>query len=78
MKYAPSDVLTLRVSAGKGYRTPFALAENNYLLACGRTLVVDDLKQEEAWNYGISAAWSIPLADKLLKVNAEYYYTHFL
>ncbi|UKK56751.1 TonB-dependent receptor plug domain-containing protein [Prevotella communis] len=78
LKYAPSDVLTLRVSAGKGYRTPFALAENNYLLASGRTLVVDDLKQEEAWNYGISAAWSIPLADKLLKVNAEYYYTHFL
>ena len=78
LKYAPSNIFTLRLSAGKGYRTPFALAENNYLLASGRTLVVDDLEQEQAWNYGISTALSIPLADKLLKVNAEYYYTHFL
>ena len=77
VKYAPNDVVTFRISAGKGYRTPFALAENNYLLASGRRLVVDDLQQERAWNYGISTALSIPLADKLLKVNAEYYYTHF-
>ena len=77
VKYAPSNLFTLRLSAGKGYRTPYALAENNYLLASGRTLVVDDLKQERAWNYGISTALSIPIADNLLKVNAEYYYTHF-
>ena len=77
VKYAPSTLFTVRLSAGKGYRTPFALAENNYLLASGRTLVVDDLEQERAWNYGISTALSIPLADKLLKVNMEYYYTHF-
>lgn len=77
VKYAPSNLFTLRLSAGKGYRTPYALAENNYLLASGRTLVVDDLKQERAWNYGISTALSFPIADNLLKVNAEYYYTHF-
>ena len=77
VKYAPSDVVTFRVSAGKGYRTPFALAENNYLLGSGRKLVIDNLQQEQAWNYGISSSLSIPLADKLLKVNAEYYYTHF-
>ena len=77
VKYAPSDIVTLRVSAGKGYRTPYALAENNYLMGSGRTLVIEDLQQEQAWNYGISAALSIPLFDQLLKVNAEYYYTHF-
>lgn len=77
VKYAPSDLFTIRLSAGKGYRTPFALAENNYLLASGRQLVVDDLQQERAWNYGISTALSIPVADNLLKLNAEYYYTHF-
>ncbi len=77
VKYAPTDYFTVRVSAGKGYRTPFALAENNFLLSSGRQLVVDDLEQERAWNYGISTSTSIPLADKLLKLNAEYYYTHF-
>ena len=77
VKYAPSNYFTVRISAGKGYRTPFALAENNFLLASGRQLVVDDLEQERAWNYGISTSLSIPIADKLLKLNAEYYYTHF-
>lgn len=77
LKYAPNDVLTLRVSAGKGYRTVHALAENNYLLASGRQLVIDDLKQEAAWNYGTSAAMNIPLFGETLKLNLEYYYTRF-
>lgn len=77
VKYSPVDILSLRLSAGKGYRTVHALAENSYLLAGGRRLVIDNLNQEEAWNYGVSAALNIPLAGKTLKVNAEYYYTHF-
>ncbi len=78
VKYSPADIVSVRLSAGKGYRTVFAWAENNYLLASGRTLhIADDLKQEAAWNYGISTALYIPIANKTLKVNAEYYYTRF-
>lgn len=77
VKWMPHDVISLRLSAGKGYRTVFALAENSYLLAGGRSLTIDDLGQEEAWNYGASAALNIPLWGKTLKVNAEYYYTRF-
>lgn len=76
--YAPSSIITLRASAGKGYRTPHALAENVTLLASGRTFYSDDLKQEEAWNYGLSAAMKIPCAGKTLELNAEYYYTNFI
>ena len=77
VKWAPSSVFTLRASAGKGYRTAHALAENNYLLASGRQLVTADLAQEEAWNYGVSASLYVPLFGKTLNVNAEYYYTDF-
>lgn len=77
VKYMPNSIISLRLSAGKGYRTVHALAENNYLLASGRTLVIDDLKQEAAWNYGVSSSLYIPLFGETLKVNAEYYYTHF-
>lgn len=77
VKYAPADIVSFRLSAGKGYRTVHALAENSYLLAGGRTLVIDPLRQEEAWNYGISTALNIPLGGKTLKLNAEYYYTRF-
>ena len=79
LKYAPNDIVTLRGSIGKGYRTSHVLAENNFLLASGRQMVIDaDLDQEEAWNYGLSAALSIPISDKKLELNAEYYYTNFL
>jgi outer membrane receptor for ferrienterochelin and colicin len=77
LKWTPSELLTLRASVGKGYRTVYALAENNYLIASGRSLVIDNLNQEKAWNYGISAALTIPLFGKPLNLNAEYYYTDF-
>ena len=78
VKYVPHDVLTLRLSAGKGYRSPRPLAENHYLLASGRRLVIDKAEQESAWNTGVSAAFYIPLFGNTLKLNLEYYYTHFL
>ena len=53
------------------------MAENNYLLASGRQLVIGDLGQESAWNYSASSSFNIPLLGKNLKLNAEYYYTRF-
>ena len=77
LKLTPNEIVSLRLSVGKGYRTVWALAENNYLLASGRTLVIDNLEQEQAWNSGISSSFYIPLFGKTLKLNAEYYHTHF-
>ena len=79
VKWVLSDWLTMRASTGKGFRTPFATAEHHYLLASGRTLTADSvLPQEEAWNSGVSLDFYIPLGEKKLKINAEYYYTDFL
>lgn len=78
IKYQPWDIVSFRVSAGKGYRTVHALAENSNLFSSGRKLLIQgNLKQEETWNYGISAALNFPVGEKVLKVNAEYYYTNF-
>ena len=35
------------------------------------------LDQEEAWNYGFSSSFYIPVFGKTLNVNTEYYYTDF-
>lgn len=79
VKWAPSNLVSLRASVGKGYRTPHVLAENNNLLASSRSLLVSErISQEEAWNYGVSMQWNIPVAGKTLNLNAEYYYTNFL
>ena len=77
VKYAPADVITLRGSVGKGYRTPHILAENTYLLATNRTLSIGNIRQERAWNYGLSAQMNIPIGERTLLLNAEYYYTNF-
>lgn len=78
VKYSLNDQFSLRGTAGKGYRSPLVLAENNYLLAGNRELIIDpNLKMEEAWNYGLSAMWDIHLFEKTFKLNGEWYFTNF-
>ena len=77
-RYTPAEWLTLRASAGKGYRSPHALIENISLMATGRDLVFESRqRQEQAWNYGLCSSFSIPLGERELELNAEYYYTDF-
>lgn len=77
-KYSPTSAFTLRASAGKGYRSPHALAENVWMLASGKTFYKDSkLRREEACNMGVSFGFNLPVSGKNLELNAEYYYTDF-
>ena len=79
LRYGPTEHLSLRISAGKGYRTPRILAENSFLLANARSLNLSQNEiLEEAWNYGASINQEIHLADRPLTVSAEYFRTEFL
>ena len=77
VRYTPIEILTLRASAGKGYRSVFGWAEYNYLLASGRRLVVENLNQEASWNYGANVTVNIPIGGHTLRFDAEYFYTRF-
>lgn len=78
LKYNISDYVHLRASVGKGYRSPNIWAENNYLLASNRTVnYADNLKMEEAWNYGASIQTYIPMFGRELTLSGEWYYTDF-
>ena len=77
IRYSPIEPLTIRASAGKGYRTVFPWAEYNYLLASSRGLVVENLNQESSWNYGLNVDYRININAETLRFGAEYYYTHF-
>ena len=79
LKYTPNHFLNFRVSAGKGYRTAYVLDENNYLLSGSRRIVMpQDPLREEAINFGASAGLKLPIADRILNVTLEYYYTDFM
>ena len=77
LRFSPIEELFLRASAGKGYRTVFAWAEYNYLLASSRALVVENLNQESSWNYGFNIDYNLHLNAETINLSAEYYYTHF-
>jgi len=77
IKWQPASFVSLRLSAGKAYRSPHILAENNYLMASSRQLVIGNKHMEEAWNMGASSQFTFSIANKPLTLNAEYYYTRF-
>jgi len=78
IKWVVAEPLKLRFSAGKGYRTPRPMLDNHTLLASSREIIIDDnLKQEEAWNFGTTATLDIDIFEKCLIINLEYYYTNF-
>ncbi len=79
VRYQPLPSLTLRASAGKGYRTANLIAENSHLLANSRTPSYPEQNyfQEEAWNYGISALQKFTVNNRELVLSAEFYRTEF-
>ena len=80
IKWSPSFFAHFRLSAGKGYRTTHILDENNFLLAGSRKMMIAEGidTQEEAWNFGASGQFKIPVGEKLLNLDVEYYYTDFV
>lgn len=79
VRYSPFEWWTLRASAGLGYRSPNAIADNAFILPSSRVLTLaDTICQERAVNAGISTTFYIPLGSKQLQLSMEYYYTHFL
>lgn len=78
-RYSIQEHTVFRISAGKGYRSPNVLAENNHFLANSRQLVIaDDLSQEEAWNFGLSATRYFSLGPRQLTATLEAYRTSFV
>jgi outer membrane receptor for ferrienterochelin and colicin len=78
-KWEIIEGFTWRASAGKGYRTSIPLAENSYLLASSREVLVDnDLEQEEAVNIGTSLNAQIPIGEQKLSFTVDYYRTNFI
>ena len=80
LHYTPLEALSVRASAGKGYRSVNVFVENNYLFASNRVrnfIVATDLRMESAWNWGASITGYLPIAGQELTLSAEYYETDF-
>ena len=77
-KYSPWENATIRLSAGKGYRTPYIFTENMGIWASSRKLIIEDkTEQEISWNYGGSIQQAFKIAGKNASLNLDFYRTDF-
>lgn len=79
LRYEITPRITLRASAGKGFRTVHVMAENMYYLASSRRIMIDpDLDIEEAWNAGINLTGYLHFGGREMRLTGEFYRTDFL
>ncbi|MCT4614337.1 MAG: TonB-dependent receptor [Marinifilaceae bacterium] len=77
-RYKFAEKSTLRIAAGSGRRTSNTIAENSYLLASNRKFTLaKDLKQEKAWNYGLSLTQEFNLFSRNFTLSTDFYRTSF-
>ena len=79
VRFRTDNELALRLSAGKGFRSPNVLAENSTILASSRQIVfVNAPKMEEAWNFGINLSKHFDVGEKEIQLLVDAYRTDFL
>ncbi len=78
LKYNFTPDFIVRVSGGKGFRTPNVYADNIGMMASSKALVILEApKPEIAWNAGANFALRFKLFEKEGSLSADYYYTNF-
>jgi outer membrane receptor for ferrienterochelin and colicin len=79
LRYQPTEQISLRASAGKGYRKTNVFAENYSIMASQRKIhFLEELKMENAWNYGINMTIDFKLFKFPAQFDLEYYHTDFI
>ncbi len=77
-KYNFSTETVMRLSAGRGFRSPNLMAENISLLASNRLFrFASDLGLEEAWNYGVNFTHNFKIAHRNGSFAVDVYRTDF-
>ncbi|UFH52914.1 TonB-dependent receptor [Spirosoma sp. KNUC1025] len=78
LKYSVNQYVTLRASAGRGFRVPNMFAENFGYLVSSRAVINDaQLRPEISWNYGLSLTNEFSLFGKKASLVVDYYRTDF-
>jgi outer membrane receptor for ferrienterochelin and colicin len=79
LKWQATKDLSLRASAGKGYRNAHFFAENQSLLLSSRKIYFDgNERPEEGWNAGASLVWQFNMPGGKATLAVDYFYTYFV
>lgn len=79
VRYKISENSSLRASIGSGHHSPHILAENTFLPASSKNIVITEkLKAEHAWNAGINYSLCFLINGKEAQFSLDAYRTEFL
>lgn len=77
-RYEPMEGTTVRLAAGRGFRIPNIYAENVFMFASSREIVLfEQPGYESAWNAGLSLVQKFELAKRSNTLVVDYYHTRF-
>ncbi|MES2798373.1 MAG: TonB-dependent receptor [Bacteroidota bacterium] len=77
-KFLLSEFTTLRLTAGKGWRTPNYMIDNISLLASSNNWIgLSELKPEISWNFGGSLVQNFKLFKSEAQFSVDVYHTRF-
>ncbi len=77
-RFALTKTTTLRIAAGRGFRAPNVLTENQSLLASSRRIVWNEIPAKEvAWNYGLSILQKFKLVGRDGSLSVDFFRTDF-
>jgi outer membrane receptor for ferrienterochelin and colicins len=78
-KYNFNEGDVVRLTAGRGWRVANPIAENVAFLATNRQIIVsDNLKPEDAWNFGFNAVKTVKIGKKReARLSVDVYRTQF-
>ena len=85
IRYSTSDKSSIKLLAGKGYRTPNIIMDQVGMLASNRQIVIEGnasdylhgLKMEEAWNVGLLFASKFKMRHRDAQFSVDVYRTQF-
>ncbi len=78
LRYNVTKKTTLRLSAGRGFRTSNIFVENQSVFASSRKVIIQEkFKPEIAWNYGISVNQQFKLFGNEAFINLDFFRTDF-
>ncbi len=78
-KYNFNENIIVRLSAGKSYRTPYAIADHLSVLASSKAIIItESILPERAWNYGMNTTIRFNIADHEHTFSADLYRTDFI
>lgn len=77
IRYSPTKDLAIKLTGGRGYRSPSVFSDNASVLVSNRVIALDNIKAEISWNGGGGLLYKFSKGKVNGSLGVDYFYTWF-